>query len=299
MLKNLAVACTIALTPVSVSAGPLGPFSDLLVFGDSLSDPGNAFATLGAAAADPAIYPNGQFTNGDVWATKLGADLASGTNFAFGGAKAVTDGDLALDFAAQRSRFFSSGLSLGPNPLTAVFFGSNDVRAADPSSIGPVITQAVSDIALGIGALAATGLREFLVFNMPDLGKMPSLLGTDAGAAATQVSQAFNDALQVALAPLGATVNIQIFDTFNWFNREIQQAAADGKVIDQACLEIAPICNPTNANSHVNYDGLHPTEFVHEALAQRVAANVVPLPAGLLLLLTGAAALAFFARRKA
>lgn len=298
-MKKIMLAGALALAPLAGTAGSLGPFSDLLVFGDSLSDPGNAFAAFGAAAADPNIYPNGQFTNGDTWATTLGADLASGTNFAFGGAKASTDNDLSPDFAAQRASYFASGVSLGDTPLTAVFFGGNDVRNAAPADLPGIVAGAVTDIATGVAELAASGLNDFLVFGLPSLSNLPDIINTPAEGPARMLTEDFNTALQSALAPLSALANIQYFDTAAWFDDFIETAEADGRIIDEACLEMFPACNALNANSHVNYDGLHPTEFVHDALAQAVTAAVVPLPAGFLLLLTGAGALAMVRSRKA
>jgi len=86
-MKHLALAAAILAAPLPARAGSLGPCTDFFVFGDSLSDPGNTLSQL--LEPDPglaAIYPQGQFTDGATWATQLGAGLASGANFAFGGA---------------------------------------------------------------------------------------------------------------------------------------------------------------------------------------------------------------------
>jgi phospholipase/lecithinase/hemolysin len=299
-MKKFALACALVLAPLTANAGPIGPFSDLLLFGDSLSDPGNAFATFGAAAADPVIYPNGQYTNGDAWTTKLGADLASGTNFAFGGAKAATDADGLPDFAAQRTSYFGSGVPLGPNPLTVVFFGGNDVRSAAPADVGAAITDAVTAIATGVAELAASGLTDFVVFGLPNLGKLPSVINTPLETDFADLSTGFNDALLAAIAPLKSLANVRYFDTFAWFNDVVEQAELDGKVIDQACLDLFPVCNAANADDFVNYDGLHPTDFVHQALADDFKQFVVPLPAGFVLLLSGLGLMAVTSRlRKA
>ncbi|MCG8441469.1 MAG: SGNH/GDSL hydrolase family protein, partial [Caulobacterales bacterium] len=64
-------------------------FSNLVVFGDSLSDPGNIPTTLDAPFAyPPAPYSDSRFSNGDVWAQVLPELLTfdSVTNFAHGGA---------------------------------------------------------------------------------------------------------------------------------------------------------------------------------------------------------------------
>jgi phospholipase/lecithinase/hemolysin len=81
MFSALRTAGLCIFMPVAASAGSVLPgISDLLWFGDSLSDPGNAFAASGGTTPDPTFYPDGQYTNGDTWAVQLGADLASGAN---------------------------------------------------------------------------------------------------------------------------------------------------------------------------------------------------------------------------
>ena len=171
-------------------------------------------------------------------------------------------------------------------------------RVATPATAPTIIVQAVADIATGIAELAASGLDDFLVFNLPSLGSLPGIVGTPAEPVAEGLTRSFNDALAAALAPLSAIASIEVFDTFSWFERFIAQAEAGGLVIDEACLALGSTCDPSNATTHINWDGLHPTEFVHQALADRIEANIVPLPAGMVLLVTGFGALTVMRRRK-
>lgn len=71
--------------------------------------------------AAPALYPVGQFTNGDTGAVQLGADLPLVNNSAFGGARAMAIGDPVPDFAARRQVFVAAGVvsTLGLRPLPA------------------------------------------------------------------------------------------------------------------------------------------------------------------------------------
>ncbi len=94
-----------AITSSALAAIPASPYSSLIVFGDSLSDPGNAAAltVLNPAPAFPQPLsffpptPNGHFSNGltaaEVLAGRLGLTVAPGwpsaagaNNFAVGGA---------------------------------------------------------------------------------------------------------------------------------------------------------------------------------------------------------------------
>jgi len=57
-----AVALTFAL---AISDDTVGPFTDLVVYSDSLSDPGNVFVARGVAEPLGVFYPDCQLTNGD------------------------------------------------------------------------------------------------------------------------------------------------------------------------------------------------------------------------------------------
>lgn len=289
--RSLCAILLTAMPATSALASPLDFFTDLLVFGDSLSDPGNAFVASGGTIPDPFFYPDGQFTNGDVWATQLGADLASGTNFAFGGARAADDGDIIPDFLDQVALYDSSGLVLGDHPLVAVFVGGNDLRAADtPAEAAETIAAATSAIAEGIGALIETGLSDFVVLGLPDAGRLPEVAGTPGSSFFTQATLAFNAALQAAIAPLGAQAEVTYFDTFAFFQRLFETPAAFGfENTTESCLENFPLCTPGSADTYVFYDDLHPTEAVHSLLADAVAAEIapIPLPASLPFALTG------------
>ena len=95
MLMATTLVLGLSLVPVLAVAGP---FREVVVFGDSLSDSGNVFAATEAVLAEAIPvsppYDEGRFSNGPVWvdilAEKLGLQLhpflQGGTNFALGGA---------------------------------------------------------------------------------------------------------------------------------------------------------------------------------------------------------------------
>ncbi len=78
---------------VSLASSQAFAYSALYVFGDSLSDTGNVYNSLGGAYPPPPYF-NGRFSNGPVWVETFAANLGltanaatgGGTNWAFGGA---------------------------------------------------------------------------------------------------------------------------------------------------------------------------------------------------------------------
>jgi phospholipase/lecithinase/hemolysin len=303
-MKSLILAAAMTVTASLASAGSLGPYTDLYVFGDSLSDPGNVALASGGTIPDTTYYANGQFTDLDTWATILGADshLTGGTNYAYGGAKAVSDGDLSPDFFDQIGFFAPSAGSLSDNPLAAVFFGGNDLRGLVGTGLSDAeIFAAVGTIAATIGAgvdnLASLGLTDVIVFGLPNLGRLPAVLGTPLEDAARDLSLGFNATLQAVLA--GSAANVTYFDSFGLFEEIAMNAGDYGiSVTDIPCyIEGVFFCG-TDAPSYLYFDGLHPTSTVHAAWASAVRATVVPLPGSLSLALGGLFGLWALQRRR-
>jgi phospholipase/lecithinase/hemolysin len=180
-------------------------FSQLFVFGDSLSDTGNAFIATGglvnptqATPPSPPYFP-GRFSNGPIWvdtlAQKLNVNLTpflalsspdptASINFAVGGA---TTGEFNAfvpsppfppsGLQAQINAFTSlkaAGLPADSNALYTVLAGGNDFISGsiDPSGSVKNVSKAVTD-------LYNAGARNILVGNLPDLGKTPRALGFD------------------------------------------------------------------------------------------------------------------------
>ncbi len=296
-MKNVFLALALTIAPIGASALSLGPFDELVVFGDSLSDPGNAFDFSGGTIPAPPLYPDGQFTDGDVWSKQLGADVGSGRNFAFGGAKAQTDLDLSPDFALQRLAFELSAPSLGAKPLAAVFFGGNDLRGATPADAPARIVATVSAITTGVSDLIDLGLSDILVLGLPNLGRLPNIIGTAEETFAREGTIAFNGLLQASIAPLNARANVMYFDTFAFFEDYAEAANLNGVIGNDTCLNNFPTCNASNAGDYLWIDDVHPTEGLHTALAQAISVQLVPLPSGILLLLSGIAGIALIRRK--
>ena len=294
-----------------------------VVFGDSLSDPGN-LSTFNPALVPNPPYPDGQFTNGNVWASQLGSDLSSGLNFAWGGATALPASDGVPDLSAQVSNFLASGANTPGDANVAIWIGANDLLGAleeagllsgvrdDPGNIGVtpgpvdlgVLESSLLDIAdavvltiaeevLTISTLAAVN-PDFIVFGLPELGGTPLVqaLGPEVAALMDAVTQYFNEELRLAVT---GEDFIGIPTSFFDINAEFEEILADPSAFGienttEACLIVAPVgcvLGDPDPNTFVFYDPLHPSERIHEILAEEYLNVVVPVPAALPLLLGG------------
>jgi len=208
----------------SSTAGAASNYSSLIVFGDSLSDPGNAAAltALGPYAAffPPSPFPyDFRFTNGPTAPEYLAGiyaapvvrgwpDPVGATNFAVGGAltgsgnyNVLIDSPsgLAAGFPAvsntgisqQIARYNPSGLNPA-NTLFLLWGGPNDVfygfaqsQAGASVDFNALASQAVTNMSNNVLSLASLGARNILVPNMPDLGLTPFALALGATFAAS------------------------------------------------------------------------------------------------------------------
>jgi outer membrane lipase/esterase len=319
----LLVASVVQATAASLSTQLTNTYSSFWVFGDSLSDPGNLFAATGGTAPPSPPYYQGRFSNGPVWAESitgsfLNAGKAAG-NFAFGGATAVTNADSIPDFQTQALLYGANAAPVaGPKPLASVFFGANDLLDAFAANIGnpnaaaniaQAAVAAADAVGAGIMALAKTGIADFAVWNLPDLGLTPrfALLfpsgSSQAGSAATAI---FNSRLDQVLAGLsGQGLSITKIDTFGLFAQVRANPGAFGltdttlpclfpDAASAALFSQPQLCSAASADTKLFFDTIHPSATAHQALAANFVATVapVPLPATGLMLVAALGALA-------
>jgi hypothetical protein len=141
-------------------------------------------------------------------------------NFAIAEARARDHGS-PNQLATQLFEFFDrSGGAASPDSLYVIEMGSNDVNDAlravlalqDPNAI---LEAASTAIASGVASLYAAGARQFLVWNVPDLGLTPAASIFDqqfpgAAALVTLFTQQFNAKLDADLAVVSLLPGIQI-----------------------------------------------------------------------------------------
>ena len=276
-------------------------FSQIVVFGTSLSDPGNAFALTGAQSTppyntlDPLLIPSApyskgghHFSNGATWIEQLarplgladdvkpafGDDGIIATNYAVGGARARTVAGSAT-LSAEVSAFLQDfGYAAPSDALYVIEFGGNDIRDALVEGDPVIIESALMEIGSNMQMLYGAGARKFLVWNAPNISQAPAvlMLGQPAIFYANLFSQWFNMGLDSILGGFSSLPGIEIvtFDIYNILNDFVSDPDAFGlSVVDAAC--IAPNNPPFDCKTPDDYlfwDGIHPTKAVHAILAQ-------------------------------
>lgn len=317
MKTKIIVASFITLSfmlPLEASAASI---SGLYIFGDSLSDTGNTFnLTGGAFDSTKAIPPSppyepGRFANGPVWVDYVGEKLGlkpttitsllpnldvsqpittpfpiQGINFSIGGASSgegnVFVPDLPLPGVLQQVLAFQGLLqvnqqSLDPHALYAVSGGANDYLF--PQFLDPSKPQPYDNITQAVSTLAAIGAKNILVFNFPDLGKIPAAkLDGRNPAALTQATQDFNSNLAQNLAEIrqNQKVNIIEIDIYSLFKRADENPSEFGfENVTDSCLAQFPLC-VNDPSKYFFWDDFHPTTAAQKIVAESVLAATTP-----------------------
>jgi len=304
------VSCLALVLAAPGWAAAQSRFSGIVVFGTSLSDPGNAFVLVGDASTPPdfmlnpllipsAPYAKGghHFSNGATWVEQFARSVGLGdsvrpalattdpgvTNFAVGAARAYDDG-INFNLTRQVDTFLQrSGGIASPQALYAIEMGSNDIRDAfvvyaGGGNGGPILTQALGSIAANIQKLYVAGAREFLVWVAPNVALTPAIrsLGPAAQGLAAFLTQVFNDNLAGVLAQLSAGlpgVSFARLDAYELLNAIVGDPALFGlTTVTTACVtpNIAPF-TCNRADEFLFWDGIHPTKAGHAILAQETA----------------------------
>ena len=357
-IRLIAGAITAALIFSSSAMAGSSQFSNVIVFGDSLSDAGNI-----SLATNPAIQPPLEFTTNPGAVTvqnvaghygfNLTASLAGGSDYAWGGAGVLTNSPgtpSAVPTISTQVDAYLAGGKIDGKALYSIWGGANDIfyaataagagataqqliqqnvaaavaqlaasglyTPAQIAALTPGITQqvtaAVSQQVLAaagvsgfltadqaqasiaaaaqqevklIGQLQAAGVKNILVFNLPNIGLTPdaSEQGATAAAALTGLSQVFNGQLNAGLATLGK--GIVPVDTYSLLNEVIANPGAYGftNVTAPACGvgSSSVQCGPQGSGLPYTYapgtnqtylfaDGVHPTTAADVLLGQYV-----------------------------
>lgn len=292
-----ATSCSVALA-AAISPSQV---TQIVSFGDSLSDAGNAsIATFGTVpgpgyatrTVTGVPFPVGYFTNPqtaggpaglwvDQFAAKVGVADPSpvlaplgGSNYAVG--SAMTGSANPADMQNQVNLFLATHPGSAPSSALYSFWGgAEDILGAQ----SPI--TAADNIAAQIQEVAADGGHNFLWLNLPGLGGVPALNSDPAAAAAANfASLAFNQewAMQVSnLDSLG--INVIGVDINTLYDNILMNPGNYGfNNVAGACITTAG-CDP---NTFLYWDNLHPTTsadlFVADLAYQNAFGSTVVTP---------------------
>lgn len=322
-MRKLIAGLVLAATTAMANALP---YSNLYVFGDSLSDVGNV-STLTGGAIPGTPYYSGRFSNGPVWAETFAAGLGlsvapsvlGGNDYAYGGARTSYHrlGPPFLGVLDQISSFTGLPGNADAGALYVVWGGSNNLQDALTGLAKGLLTisgaealarLAADDIASSLQALFTDGARRFLVANSPDIALIPrvSELGALLQGVASDLSSQFNARLALRLEELSVLgYDIKRYDAFAALNELVSDGSAFGlsNVTDRCYTGDdltftggGSVC--ADPDSYLFWDGIHPTAAVHDILSEQMLALFVPEPGMVGLLTIGIALLAFTRRQR-
>lgn len=258
-------------------------FSNVYVFGDSLSDAGYYRGFLrGLGLPQAVVDAMGRYTTnpGPVWAelvaqfygvTPRPSNVSGGTIYAQGGARvagtpgvSTPPGQAERPITTQIGEFLAAtGNAADPNALYAVWGGANDVFFnLGAFSVGAITQAQLQANVLGaataeiqqIARLRAAGARYIMVFALPDIGATPAFAGSASAGAVSALSAGYNTTLFTGLA--GAGIRVIPVDAFSLFAEVRANPGAFGlsNVTTPACGPFPPFtstpaslfCNPSN-----------------------------------------------------
>ena len=279
-----------------VQAAP--SFSQIYVFGDSLSDTGN-LASIGGDL--PAPYYMNRISNGPVAVETLAAKLGLSAEASLhligpemGGNYAVARGNAygkeIFDLNTQLISFHSNHGFVAPaDALYVMFIGGNDVRDAvylpDLAVAESLVKAAATAVRHAIESLAQAGAQSFLLVNAPNISVIPETRFYAANNPelidrALLLSNLYKAALHDTVGKLKEDNNISIseFDLFKFFNKLLTKAEKYGfSNSTEACFSTLiyqedifhPDCNyGMNFDQFIFFDEIHPTTRVHELVGE-------------------------------
>ena len=282
----------LALAPTGPPAAA-GTYSQVVVFGDSLSDQGNTETAFGYPPLPP--YANGRYSDGQNWVdifgqqlgVKVGSSLGGGTNYAYGFATTgPQDQPPPLPFTTQRidqqeqAYLKSVHHKADPAALYVLEAGATDILGllfaaqTDPLLLLfiPTLDQTgTANVTAETRALLRAGAKHVLVSNVPNLGLLPivteqsGLGGIIAPSVATDAAQLWDDDLSDGIVPLTKSGKVTLWDFYNTGAMALAGASQFGITnTTTECvtgygttLGVVDQCTPQAERTHLFFDQVH------------------------------------------
>jgi phospholipase/lecithinase/hemolysin len=294
-------ACATCIAGASAASTVNEKFTSFWVLGDSLS----------GFVGEPGGANTFRLSNGPLWSEQIINDFRhagqQAESFAVPGATAGLERPnpaipgAPFDLTSQVDRLLQETSRFGSAPIVSLWIGGNDV-AAFQTGLQPADT--ISKYSDALSRLAGAGVRDLLLFEIPDVGLTPLAQSPASGidpAAATQAASALNTVFfDLVVANLPSSIDVKRIDTFSLTQTALTNPAFFGAAAAGPCTangQFLADCAQTTF-----FDPFHPTALVHDFVADQVrAAGVapVPLPAAGWMLLSALAGMLVVKRRRA
>ena len=229
--------CLLAMACAQANAAP-NPYSNFVVFGDSLSDAGTFSDPDGPAGSVKRFTnrtgPNYQDGSGEFYslnatqllggrlgftpnqtasadsAVRAGQGLPDGNNWAVGGYRTdqILDSITSTSTTDERTRagyLPSNGFRADPNALYYLTGGGNDFLQGRVTSL-PQANAAADRLVDSVRTLQGAGARYIMVWLLPDIGLTPAINGSPLQGFTSQLSAQFNTELVSQLQTVNANV---------------------------------------------------------------------------------------------
>ena len=294
-MRNLVLA---AVSGAVLAAAPASA-TTLYVFGDSLVDAGNvAIATGGAIPSAAQGYYQGRFNNGLNYVDYLNrifagsnsvASLAGGTNFAWGGSRAIgnTHGGFPTPGLPQQLGGYlaATGGVADHNGLYVINFGGNDLFGIASGDTGgltaaQVVGLLINNTVSAVQALSAGGAGKILVTGIPVGGAQ---------------GMAIDGLLQAALSAVEPTLAAKLY-RYSYLDFYSRFGSDPTAYNFPAAVNYTTPCTAAQAvvNGHINcagyfsFDGTHFTAQVQRGIARDVIQLLaVPEPSNWAMMIAG------------
>ncbi|NEQ78279.1 MAG: SGNH/GDSL hydrolase family protein [Okeania sp. SIO2C9] len=268
---------------------PRSLFSDIYVFGDSLSDTGNAFIATGGLLPPSPPYFEGRTSNGPLWIETLAPqlDLTSNPslNFAVNGATTgfvnntnnlLPEGTppLLIGLQTQIDNFIADTPETDPDALYVVWAGANDYLGGNTQGV----QSSVGNLSVAVNKLASIGARNFLLQNLPDLGLTPlaQSLPPEQQQGLSLLSEGHNSGLAAASQILEQDPNINIISPdFRTIVDNIIANPTDFGFTNVTDNFLAS--GAINPDDFLFFDNIHPTTNGHNFLADTAIKSITEI----------------------
>ncbi len=300
---------TLGTAPLYAPSVNATTFSQMVVFGDSLSDTDNSLTFTRGLLPNYPYYAPGRFSNGKVWTDYLAQNLgiSNTINYAVGGARTDYSNVSFIPIGLQQQigafqygqTLLGQSITLDSNALYTLWVGANDYLApivdiSNSLAQKQLVDTTISNLSSALTTLANAGAGHIIVPNLPSLNLTPLAVGSspENQANLTNIIDLHNQSLAQELQALGKSyTNTQFigFDSYQFYEELFANPVASGLVnITQGCTKInlydpiSPFPAPNDLfepgcsddlsvqETFAWWDSAHPTTAVHQRIADSV-----------------------------